>query len=127
MAAAAPRTSLLVHSLLLVAVLASFAAPSKAIDCRRFVFAPQCRGIIAKRTAPQMPLYEDTLQDPQRYSARPEDVDQDYRVYAVDQNSRQASDMEDSQNEDALQYIPPNVMEWIMQNFPRHNFQGQRK
>lgn len=38
-------------------------------------------------------LYEDTLQEPQRYSARPEDLGQDYRVYAVDQNSRQASDM----------------------------------
>lgn len=38
-------------------------------------------------------LYEDPVQEPQRYSAHPEDLGQDYRVYAVDQNSRQSSDM----------------------------------
>ncbi|XP_069195902.1 uncharacterized protein [Procambarus clarkii] len=35
--------------LLLVATLACLVAHTHAVDCRKFVFAPVCRGIIAKR------------------------------------------------------------------------------
>ncbi|XP_037799448.1 uncharacterized protein LOC119594488 [Penaeus monodon] len=47
--AVASRFRLAPLALLFVATLSCLAAQTHAVDCRKFVFAPVCRGIIAKR------------------------------------------------------------------------------
>ncbi|KAK8399406.1 hypothetical protein O3P69_003479 [Scylla paramamosain] len=78
MASAAPRTCLVLHTILLLTALASFASCGQAIDCRRFVFAPQCRGIIAKRTVSDSAIgLPDALQEQRQWS---ESIPLDYVV-----------------------------------------------
>ncbi|XP_064105401.1 abdominal ganglion neuropeptide L11-like [Macrobrachium nipponense] len=50
MASSTCRFHLCPAALLLLVAMSCLAAHAQAVDCRKFVFAPVCRGIIAKRT-----------------------------------------------------------------------------